>query len=193
MLHGSSLRSLGALAGLLLGGVAAAPDAAAQVSPPYAVLHHYGYYNPHAYQPRYLYYPFVGGGAYPWYDYQPYYGWSIVPGRPPARMPARLPPLVVNPETDPGPAAAADAPAHLTLRVPADARVWFNGAPTKTTGAVREYDSPPLAPGERYTYRLRVRWNDRGREVEQSREVSVTAGARVTLEFPAATHPNVSP
>jgi uncharacterized protein (TIGR03000 family) len=170
------------LAGFAVGLNATPAAAAGLADGPYGVLHHYGYYNPYAYTSRYLYYPFVGGGAYPWYDYRPYYGWSIVPGSgpeggawPERRREARY----YTPAAPSGP-----LPAHITLKVPADAEVWFNGQKTKATGTVRDYDSPPLASGYRYTYQIRVSWQHDGRTIAQHREVSVTSGARMTVAFP---------
>jgi uncharacterized protein (TIGR03000 family) len=151
---------------------------------PVGVLHHYGYYNPNAYQSRYLYYPFVGGGAYPWYDYRPYYGWSIVPAPLPGQGAAQGRLDATRRDTPGLPRNERPAKAHITLEVPADAEVRFNGHKTRSTGAVREYDSPPLSPGYDYTYQVQATWQQGGRTVSQSREVSVTRGSRVTLTFP---------
>ena len=74
--------------------------------------------------------------------------------------------------------------AHVTVRVPADARLWFEDAQTTTTGAVREFSSPSLTPGTKYTYTVRATWNENGHEVTQTQQVGVTAGARVTVDFP---------
>jgi uncharacterized protein (TIGR03000 family) len=149
---------------------------------PYLMLQHYGYYNPYAYTSRYLYFPFVGGGAYPWYDYRPYYGWSIVGGGGPYRANAQSSPQRASGFHAPdGPAAA-----HVTLKVPADAEVWFDGYKTRATGAVREFDTPPLTHGYRYTYQVRARWQQDGRTVTQDREVSLTAGSRVAVAIPPA-------
>jgi uncharacterized protein (TIGR03000 family) len=71
------------------------------------------------------------------------------------------------------------------LEVPAGARVTFDGTPTTSTGSVREYQSPPLTPGTRYTYELRASWNENGREMTQAQEVEVRAGAHVNVHFPA--------
>jgi uncharacterized protein (TIGR03000 family) len=78
----------------------------------------------------------------------------------------------------------ADTTAHITVLVPADARVWFDGKATSSTGAVREFQSPPLATGPRYAYDLRAQWNENGHIVEQTRKVAVTAGGRVRVDFP---------
>jgi uncharacterized protein (TIGR03000 family) len=74
--------------------------------------------------------------------------------------------------------------ARLTVRLPEDARLWFENMPTKSTGAVREFRSPPLPPGTQYAYTVRASWTEKGKEVTQTQQVGVTAGARVVLDFP---------
>jgi uncharacterized protein (TIGR03000 family) len=50
---------------------------------------------------------------------------------------------------------------------------------------VRAFQSAPLTPGQQYTYEFRARWkNDDGREVTQTQQVIVTAGAHVRVDFP---------
>jgi uncharacterized protein (TIGR03000 family) len=80
--------------------------------------------------------------------------------------------------------AQPDTSAHVTVSVPADAEIWFDGTKTTSTGSVREYESPPLTPGGRYTYDVRVRWTENGHEVTQTQQVEVTAGTRVDVHFP---------
>ncbi len=57
---------------------------------------------------------------------------------------------------------------------------------TTSTGAVREYQSPPLAPGKRYTYDLSARWTENGHEVTQQQTVDVSPGGHVSVAFPIA-------
>jgi uncharacterized protein (TIGR03000 family) len=76
--------------------------------------------------------------------------------------------------------------AHLTVKVPADAQVWFDDKPTTTTGSVRHYTTPSLEPGHRYSYEIRARWKDHGQEVTQSQRIRFTAGANVEADFPMA-------
>src|SRR5207245_1964580 len=77
-----------------------------------------------------------------------------------------------------------DTPAHITVKAPADAQVRFNGTLTAATGTVREFESPPLAAGK-YNYDIQARWIENGQEVTQTRQVEVTPGARVEVDFPA--------
>jgi uncharacterized protein (TIGR03000 family) len=68
--------------------------------------------------------------------------------------------------------------------VPAGADVWVDGSNTYSAGPVRELQSPPLAPGTNYKYQIRARWKEDGREVTQTQQVSVSAGAHVRVKFP---------
>jgi uncharacterized protein (TIGR03000 family) len=76
--------------------------------------------------------------------------------------------------------------ARLELRVPEAAEVWFGEVRAVQTGALRVFESPPLAPGKEYVYEVRVVWQVGGREVAESREVTVRAGEQVADSFPRA-------
>jgi uncharacterized protein (TIGR03000 family) len=99
-----------------------------------------------------------------------------------------VPPDVPSvPEDTPEPAnapAAAPARAHIQLRVPASAEVWFEGQKMAATGSLRDFRSPPLEPGQRYVYEIKARWRQGGRSVTQTQRVGVEAGANVTVTFP---------
>jgi uncharacterized protein (TIGR03000 family) len=87
----------------------------------------------------------------------------------------------------PAPAAQPARPdyrAHVTVRVPAGAEVWFDDHRTTKTGTLRQYQSPSLTPGEKYSYDIRARWQEKGREVTQNKTVSVTAGSHADVQFP---------
>jgi uncharacterized protein (TIGR03000 family) len=90
-----------------------------------------------------------------------------------------------GPLPSPPPAARkpADARAYITLMVPPNAEVWFEGKKTTVTGTVREFRSPPLDPGYQYSYDVRVNWRHGGEDMSQTRQVIVTAGANVALDF----------
>lgn len=150
----------------------------------------YGYHH---------YYPYYGGygyGYYPYYDSYPSYGYDSYPdyGSGVAAdsgyddYASVTPPAAGYQSYYPAMTATAqpDRIAHVTLDVPADAKVWIEDKPTTSTGAVRRYDSPPLTPDSQYTYHVRARWNENGHEVTQTQDVGVTAGAHVSVSFPAA-------
>jgi uncharacterized protein (TIGR03000 family) len=73
--------------------------------------------------------------------------------------------------------------AHVTLRVPADAEVWFEGVKTQQGGTVRNFVSPPLDPNRQYRYDIRARWNENGREVSQTRQLTVNANSDRFIDF----------
>ena len=83
-----------------------------------------------------------------------------------------------------GAATPVDTTAHVTVRVPADAVIWLDDTRMTSTGSTREYQSPPLTPGSRYTYDIRARWNENGQTVSQTQKVEVTAGGRIDVTFP---------
>jgi uncharacterized protein (TIGR03000 family) len=93
--------------------------------------------------------------------------------------------LTVSPDTAP---AQADSIAHVTLSVPVNAEIWFDGSATTSTGSVREFQSPSLSPG-RYTYEIRARWTENGREITQTQKVAVSPGAHLRVAFPIRSGP----
>lgn len=146
--------------------------------------HYGGYYHHYGYYPRYSHY---GLGYSPWHygSYWAYHPWYYYAPR-----------SVYGPVSSgyqafyPGSAGApagVDQVVHFDIRVPANATIWFDGEKTTQTGSLREFVSPPLAPGRQYAYELRARWTEDGREVTQSRRITVRAGERVSITFPQKT------
>jgi uncharacterized protein (TIGR03000 family) len=82
--------------------------------------------------------------------------------------------------------APPDGSAHVMVRVPPNAEVWFDGAKMPQAGPVRLFRTPPLTPGRLYYYEVRARWITDGREDSQTRTVFVSAGDVVELDFPTA-------
>jgi uncharacterized protein (TIGR03000 family) len=77
----------------------------------------------------------------------------------------------------------------IAVRVPDSAVIWFDGDKRTETGSLREFVTPPLPPGQRYTYEIKAQWVENGREVLQTRKVDIYAGDRlmVNLLTPAKT------
>ncbi len=69
------------------------------------------------------------------------------------------------------------------VRVPPNAEIWFEGAKTQQTGMFREFLSPPLERGQDFTYHVRARWNENGKEVDKTRELRVRAGDHMMIDF----------
>ena len=85
------------------------------------------------------------------------------------------------------PSAAGEAPATIVVRLPADATLMIDGAPTSSTQGVRRFVSPPLQPGKDYQYTLKAEVTRDGKKVEKTREVTVRAGqpSEVTFDLPS--------
>jgi uncharacterized protein (TIGR03000 family) len=77
-----------------------------------------------------------------------------------------------------------DDAVHLRIRLPAtDAELWVEGAKTSQTGPERDFDSPSITPGKTFTYELRARWTENGRDIDQTRTIYVHAGDRFLIDF----------
>jgi uncharacterized protein (TIGR03000 family) len=150
---------------------------------PYDGYRHYNY----GYYPYYSYYPDYGSSAWP--DTASGPGYATTGGNyPPAYDLA--PGLdssasgTVQSFYPPSGVTQVNTPAQISLRVPANAAVWFDGEKTTSAGPDRQFQSPPLTPGQRYHYEVRARWVENGREVTQTQQVAVSAGANVNVSFP---------
>jgi uncharacterized protein (TIGR03000 family) len=72
--------------------------------------------------------------------------------------------------------------ALVRLTVPnADADVWFEGTETQQKGFQRVFATPELEPGKRYTYKVKARWMENGKEMTQEKDVTVEPGREVAL------------
>jgi uncharacterized protein (TIGR03000 family) len=81
-------------------------------------------------------------------------------------------------------AAPADQRAILNVYVPSsDATVWIDGKKTAQTGLQRRFATPPLEPGSRYVYEIRVEWVSDGKKVVRTEDVPVKAGRESSLHF----------
>jgi uncharacterized protein (TIGR03000 family) len=94
--------------------------------------------------------------------------------------PSYFPP---NPEIKQPDAATAKMPVSVDVHLPADAQLWFEGQKTSQSGDERSFQSPPIDQGQAYTYVIRARWTENGKDVEQTRKVHVKAGDRVKIDF----------
>jgi uncharacterized protein (TIGR03000 family) len=86
--------------------------------------------------------------------------------------------------TAPSPGQSGEqAKAEITIIVPANAEVFFDGEPTKEKGTERLYLTPLLVVGKKYSYEIRARWQEGGKTVEQTHKVEVSGGTRVRAYF----------
>ena len=73
--------------------------------------------------------------------------------------------------------------ATLTVRVPADAKVFVNGLATTSTGTFRRYVSNGLQPGLTYAYEVRAEVVRNGRPISETKTIKLQAGDVSDLEF----------
>jgi uncharacterized protein (TIGR03000 family) len=78
---------------------------------------------------------------------------------------------------------AEPRPATMVIVLPADAVLEIDGAPTKSTGYVRTFQSPPLPAGEKFTYTIKATWKDGDKLRTVEREITVTAGNRADVNL----------
>lgn len=126
-------------------------------------------------------------------------GMSAPPPHPSDTMPngapidGNLPPAGDNlPPDDTAPAPPSDSGASfyrpssnavLTVRVPAEARVFVNGLPTTSTGSLRRYVSNGLRAGYNYTYQIRAEIVRDGQTISETKTVKLQAGDSSDVEF----------
>jgi len=131
----------------------------------------YGYPGYYGYPSYSGYYGYPSYGVYSGATtyYAPSYVGNDVAVAPAAPATSYYPPA----EQAPAPAASN---AHLTVQVPAGARLWIDGQLTAQTGAVRSFETPSLDPGRSYSYKLVAEWVENGQTVTRERTVQFAAG-----------------
>lgn len=73
--------------------------------------------------------------------------------------------------------------ARLRILLPMeDAQVWLDGALMQQGGLMRVFETPPLEAGN-YSYTVRARWRENGREQDETRTVHFHPGDSVTVDF----------
>jgi uncharacterized protein (TIGR03000 family) len=77
----------------------------------------------------------------------------------------------------------AAAPARITVRLPADAKLSIDGVACPLTSGTRSFDTPDLQPGKSYAYTLKAEIVRDGKARAESRKVMVQAGEKLTVRF----------
>jgi uncharacterized protein (TIGR03000 family) len=86
--------------------------------------------------------------------------------------------------TPPKPVQPAIGRAYFTVNVPADARLWVEGAETKMAGASRRFSTPQdLDPLRTYEYVFRAQWQQGGETVTRDKTVRFKAGDDRPVDF----------
>ena len=73
--------------------------------------------------------------------------------------------------------------AVLDFVAPADAQIWVDGRLVQRTGDRYRFQSGPITTGRNQSFEVRAQWNDNGRVVNQTRNVSVGAGGNTKVDF----------
>ena len=122
-----------------------------------------------------------------------YYQWGFSPYWPMYYdVPPPLAPPVVRTEVNvvavpaTPPVPPQELKARLTLNVPASAQVWLGGQPVDAAAIPIILESPALESGQRYSFDVRVVWNEGRKEQERKRTVLVEAGDSKSLTYTAA-------
>ena len=128
----------------------------------------YGYYPPLAAVPAYGYYPPT----------------VVVQGQPAVDAPPQQP--------SPGEAAPKNAQIKVLLADP-NAKVWFDGNATTSTGTERLFHTPDLTPGTTSTYKIRAQWTANGKQVVQELVVPVQSGRGSLADFTRPPSEGIAP
>jgi uncharacterized protein (TIGR03000 family) len=121
--------------------------------------------------------------GYRYYGVWPY-GYYVYDATPPVVVVATDDGSVVSTEyVREIPQAPVTTTATVRVLMPPSAKLWFDGAATSQTGAVRSFTTPPLDAGKTYSYKVRACWLEDGRPVVRSQVVKVTPGATAELDL----------
>jgi uncharacterized protein (TIGR03000 family) len=71
--------------------------------------------------------------------------------------------------------------AVINLRVPSDAKVWFDQSQMKQTGTMRSFESPLLDVGSEYAYQIRIQVKRDGKDITETRRITLRAGDVINL------------
>jgi len=139
-----------------------------------------------------------GGGLFGGYNYGPYYDYGYSPSYYDATpydyygsggiggyVPnySYYPPADYGPTYNP-PAAVAVNTAHIEVFVPdPNAKLWFDGRLMTTPGLTRDFDTPPLQPGSKYSYTVRASWMQGGQVVTEECVVPLQVGQQLLVDF----------
>jgi uncharacterized protein (TIGR03000 family) len=127
-----------------------------------------GYYNS----------PYYDYGYPSYYDYMPLYGNG---GYEPSY--GNTPPAYTPPDYTPQAAVPVNT-AHIQVFVPNPrTQVWFDGKLTTTGGLTRDFDTPQLTPGAKYSYTVRASWEEGGETVTREAVATFQMGSEILVDF----------
>jgi uncharacterized protein (TIGR03000 family) len=94
----------------------------------------------------------------------------------PAQEPGKPPPENKAPQTE-------KKPGTLKVFVPPFAELEIEGYKTRSTGEVRTFATPPLEPGKKYTYTLKLSWMEGSRRVTRMAVADLRAGEETVRDL----------
>jgi uncharacterized protein (TIGR03000 family) len=133
----------------------------------------YGFAYDLGYSPSFT--PFFGGYSLPPDSYESFYP---VTGGPAAQPPWQQPSQVSLPPR--APTAAVQI-----FTIDPNAELWFNGVKMQQIGQERNFITPELEPGKKYSYEIRAKWTQSGKQYDKTRTITVQAGEQIGLNFVA--------
>jgi len=155
------------------------------------------YYNGYRVYPHYGYgyYPYYNGGwSYPYYNYGYYPDTSnyadtstsgyYSPSTTDSANDSTTPVTQATVTGDNSAAVSSARAARIAVRLPDAAELWFDSARATSTGSVRVFTTPPLAPGQKYTYEVRAHWLDNDTTMDQKQSIVFAPGDNVEVTFP---------
>ena len=104
----------------------------------------------------------------------------------PTTAPAVAEVLPTNASVQVQPAAAttqATATARITVRLPAEAKLFVDGVPCPLTSDLRSFESPQLPMGKEFYYTLKADLVRNGQSYSESRRVTFAAESNVSVTF----------
>jgi uncharacterized protein (TIGR03000 family) len=117
--------------------------------------------------------------GWPWDQRPKIHGYDERPAANPPPANVTRPPerytitITVLPRTD---AQAETNAAWITAHLPEDAQLWIGDYQTRQRGMLRHFESPPLTPGTKYSYTVRLVWFEDGHWVSETKDLPVSAG-----------------
>jgi len=107
----------------------------------------------------------------------------------PLFAPPRVPVARALPELDateldaPNNTPQSPAPVIVEVLVDTDAILVINDKDTKTKGAERYFQSPPVDAGKTFSYEIEATWTNQGIPMRQRRTIILRAGDRATVDL----------
>jgi uncharacterized protein (TIGR03000 family) len=106
-------------------------------------------------------------------------------GAPTSQLQEKTPVADINP-------SSGRAPAKLKLFVPPLAELEIEGHKTKSKGETRTFITPPLVPGKKYMYTLKLTWVKDNRAIVRMAVAHVRAGVETVLDLRPTSKDDVS-